>query len=899
MMNEMNLNVPGMEPMGGGGGGGSHLGLASPSHSSITPTGMAVSIPSLPPAIGSLSSALSLVLPLGLGDRGVVCNVPPDRNYPLPPPYPHVESGYIRHILPGILSYLADRPPPQYVHPGPGTVEAGAAAVPLAHSVAAAAAAAAAAAGLEHYHPGDSLGLEAAKAQLDAAAERSPTPPGSPHRADDANAAAAQQHHHHRHHSPHGHPHHPHSHHLPLHHHHHHLHHHHHHHGQHHHAQLHHHHHHVETHIAIDCVSRSSRAPSPVSPSCGAAMDAAADSLAMEGVTHDPDTPGLGGHSASLELPVVIDASDYQDSCRDDEDDGDDDEEERDEQQAAVVSRCGAVQALQAVSSIVLEPVELPPGLHHGGRAPLAGSADPSSEGGGHAAGLALAPANSVRLAGPGEEMRVAVLQREGMAHEDRSVWCPVCDDAFEDDCPTHGPLTLIPDSPIETRARLSLPKQLALLFAYDGGVSGVRTLQALPVRTCFGPLTGRHVLPQQQEAWARLDMGSLNVWKIFRDEQLQFCVCTEDEDESNWLSLVQRARTSEEQNLVAYLHEGKVYLCTSRDVAPFSPLCFYYCRDYARQLALPESLHSPRYEECGKDFSPVGGLQGGLQGGLHVRASAAVCPDVGNGDVGPGSAAAMGEAVVVTAGEASADVDAGTVASDERPGRKLLACTVCSRAFPTNSKLRLHMLGHMGVRPHACQYCGKTFCDPSNLRTHLRIHTGQRNFSCEVCGRSFTQKAHLTSHAQVHAGGAKTLRCDACGKLFARRHDLKQHSYMHTGERTVKCPECGKMFWRATHMRKHLKTHLGRREFTCLRCCKAFLTRYHLARHIKGCRCGHNAPSSAAAASSSSSSGVVIVGPVEAAGGGGHDGERGHDGDVSTSGSDEETRPAEDERDE
>ncbi|CAN0029127.1 unnamed protein product [Lampetra planeri] len=798
-MNEMNLNVPGMEPMGGGGGGGSHLGLASPSHSSITPTGMAVSIPSLPPAIGSLSSALSLVLPLGLGDRGVVCNVPPDRNYPLPPPYPHVESGYIRHILPGILSYLADRPPPQYVHPGPGTVEAGAAAVPLAHSVAAAAAAAAAAAGLEHYHPGDSLGLEAAKAQLDAAAERSPTPPGSPHRADDANAAAAQQHHHHRHHSPHGHPHHPHSHHLPLHHHHHHLHHHHHHHGQHHHAQLHHHHHH----------------------------------------------------------------------------------------------------ALQAVSSIVLEPVELPPGLHHGGRAPLAGSADPSSEGGGHAAGLALAPANSVRLAGPGEEMRVAVLQREGMAHEDRSVWCPVCDDAFEDDCPTHGPLTLIPDSPIETRARLSLPKQLALLFAYDGGVSGVRTLQALPVRTCFGPLTGRHVLPQQQEAWARLDMGSLNVWKIFRDEQLQFCVCTEDEDESNWLSLVQRARTSEEQNLVAYLHEGKVYLCTSRDVAPFSPLCFYYCRDYARQLALPESLHSPRYEECGKDFSPVGGLQGGLQGGLHVRASAAVCPDVGNGDVGPGSAAAMGEAVVVTAGEASADVDAGTVASDERPGRKLLACTVCSRAFPTNSKLRLHMLGHMGVRPHACQYCGKTFCDPSNLRTHLRIHTGQRNFSCEVCGRSFTQKAHLTSHAQVHAGGAKTLRCDACGKLFARRHDLKQHSYMHTGERTVKCPECGKMFWRATHMRKHLKTHLGRREFTCLRCCKAFLTRYHLARHIKGCRCGHNAPSSAAAASSSSSSGVVIVGPVEAAGGGGHDGERGHDGDVSTSGSDEETRPAEDERDE
>lgn len=42
----------------------------------------------------------------------------PERNYTLlPPPYPHLESRYFRTILPGILSYLADRPPPQYIHP--------------------------------------------------------------------------------------------------------------------------------------------------------------------------------------------------------------------------------------------------------------------------------------------------------------------------------------------------------------------------------------------------------------------------------------------------------------------------------------------------------------------------------------------------------------------------------------------------------------------------------------------------------------------------------------------------------------------------------------------------------------------------------------------------------------
>ncbi|MEQ2193818.1 hypothetical protein XENOCAPTIV_015137 [Xenoophorus captivus] len=79
---------------------------------------MPVAIPSLGPSLGSLPSALSLMLPMGpLSDRGVMCGLP-ERNYSLPPPpYPHLESGYFRHLLPGILSYLADRPPPQYIHP--------------------------------------------------------------------------------------------------------------------------------------------------------------------------------------------------------------------------------------------------------------------------------------------------------------------------------------------------------------------------------------------------------------------------------------------------------------------------------------------------------------------------------------------------------------------------------------------------------------------------------------------------------------------------------------------------------------------------------------------------------------------------------------------------------------
>lgn len=56
----------------------------------------------------------------------------------------------------------------------------------------------------------------------------------------------------------------------------------------------------------------------------------------------------------------------------------------------------------------------------------------------------------------------------------------------------------------------------------------------------------------------------------------------------------------------------------------------------------------------------------------------------------------------------------------------KKFKCSMCSRAFTTSTKLKVHFMGHMGERPHKCSYCSKTFSDPSNLRMHLRIHTGK-----------------------------------------------------------------------------------------------------------------------------------------------------------------------------
>lgn len=40
---------------------------------------------------------------------------------------------------------------------------------------------------------------------------------------------------------------------------------------------------------------------------------------------------------------------------------------------------------------------------------------------------------------------------------------CTLCERSYSSDCPDHGSVTFIPDTPIQSRARLSLPRPLCL----------------------------------------------------------------------------------------------------------------------------------------------------------------------------------------------------------------------------------------------------------------------------------------------------------------------------------------------------------------------------------------------------------------------------------------------------
>ncbi|XP_075810759.1 PR domain zinc finger protein 4 isoform X2 [Microtus pennsylvanicus] len=649
-MNDMNLSPVGMEQLSSSSVSnalpvsGSHLGLAaSPSHSTISAPGLPVAIPNLGPSLSSLPSALSLMLPMGIGDRGVMCGLP-ERNYTLPPPpYPHLESSYFRTILPGILSYLADRPPPQYIHPNSINVD-GNTALSITNSPSA----------LDPYQANGNVGLELGVVSIDS---RSVNTHGaqSLHPNDGHEVA-------------------------------------------------------LDTTITMENVSRVT---SPIS------TDGMAEELTMDGVagdhsqipngsrSHEPlsvdsvgnnltaDTVGHGGvipiHGSGLELPVVMETDHIANRVN-----GMSDSALSDSIHTVAMSTNSVSVALSTSHNLAsLESVS----LHEVGLSlePVAVSSitQEVAMGTGHVD----VSSDSLAFVPPSLQMEDSNSNKENMATL-FTIWCTLCDRAYPSDCPDHGPVTFVPDAPIESRARLSLPKQLVLRPSIVGTEVGVWTAETIPVRTCFGPLIGQQSHSMEVAEWT--DKAVNHVWKIYHSGVLEFCIITTDENECNWMMFVRKARNREEQNLVAYPHDGKIYFCTSQDIPPENELLFYYSRDYAQQIG----QKNYRCTLCDKSFTQKAHLESHMV--IHT-------------------------------------------------GEKNLKCDYCDKLFMRRQDLKQHVLIHTQERQIKCPKCDKLFLRTNHLKKHLNSHEGKRDYVCEKCTKAYLTKYHLTRHLKTCKGPASS----------------------------------------------------------------------------------------------------------------------------------------------
>uniref|UniRef100_A0A672K2P0 PR domain zinc finger protein 4-like n=1 Tax=Sinocyclocheilus grahami TaxID=75366 RepID=A0A672K2P0_SINGR len=327
---------------------------------------------------------------------------------------------------------------------------------------------------------------------------------------------------------------------------------------------------------------------------------------------------------------------------------------------------------------------------------------------------VSLGPDNSLVLVNSTLQLEDSTSNKENMATA-FNIWCTLCERSYPSDCPEHGPVTFIPDTPIQSRARLSLPHPLCFRISVADEPIGVFARETIPSRTCFGPMIGQHCNSVELTDWS--DKDTPQIWKVH----------------ATFLNISEL-----EQNLVAYIDNGKLYFCTSREILPDQELLFYYGRDYSRQLGVPR-VPEGQICHCGKECGSFTEFKSHLSS--HAQSHSP---------------------------------------TQDHPVHRKFKCSMCTRAFTTSTKLNVHFMGHMGMRPHKCSYCSKAFSDPSNLRKHLRIHTGQKNFRCTVCGKYFTQKAHVESHMVIHTG-AKNIKCDHCDKMFVRKQDLKQHMYSHS----------------------------------------------------------------------------------------------------------------------
>ncbi|XP_076009924.1 PR domain zinc finger protein 4 isoform X2 [Genypterus blacodes] len=808
-MNDMNLSPVGMDQLSVPSVSGSHLGLpTSPTHNPIPTPGMPVAIPSLGPSLGSLPSALSLMLPMGpLGDRGVMCGLP-ERNYSLPPPpYPHLESSYFRHILPGILSYLADRPPPQYIHPSSLNMD-GTLSVPSNNP-----------SGMDPYS-GHGGPLEQGLVPMDS---RQVNGQGDLHQA-----------------------------------------------GAH---EL------DSTGLAME-----SRVSSPMSPDRMGEELGTMDGVEMVVVT---DThPQLGGGRQSqpheglsgvdssggvmplhgppvLELPVVMEPS-HMGGRVDNAGGGGagglgEPLHSNGELNSGVVS---VVLTGSMASQSQMEPVS----LHgHSGMGLEAVNVSPIT------AEVSLGPENNLVLVNSTLQLEDSTSNKENMVSA-CNIWCTLCERSYTSDCPEHGPVTFIPDTPIQSRARLSLPRPLCLRVSVADQPLGVFAQEVIPPRTCFGPMVGQHCSNVDLSDWPEKDTP-----QMYHNNVLEFCIVTTDENECNWMMFVRKARTSEEQNLVAYPANGKLFFCTTTEIHPDQELFFYYSREYCRLMGISQSLI------CHKDCGPYSELKSHLSshnsnhnhnppphshspsqqdhsqqqpqqpqqppqeqptqqhthqeekltnGTSSSSSSPWPCHTHSTGHTNNDNSSSSGSSNTNSSNTTSRANGSGQGHARE----KKYKCSMCSRAFVTSTKLNVHFMGHVGMKPHKCEYCSKSFSDPSNLRMHLKIHTGQKNYKCTVCERLFTQKSHVASHMLIHTGAEK-LKCDLCDRAFIRKQDLKQHMFSHTHERRIPCPKCDKHFVKTNHLKNHMNSHEGRRDFVCEKCHKAFLTKYHLTRHLKICK--------------------------------------------------------------
>ncbi|KAM6933224.1 PR domain zinc finger protein 10 isoform 2-T2 [Xenentodon cancila] len=478
---------------------------------------------------------------------------------------------------------------------------------------------------------------------------------------------------------------------------------------------------------------------------------------------------------------------------------------------------------------------------------------------------------------------------RRPQSFDPHSLWCEECNNSNPSVCLAHGPLHPIPNRPVLSKARASLP----LILYIDRCLGGVFSKRRIPKRTQFGPVEGPLVSQTElQDHHIHLKLCALDGEKDGeRSSGMWFKLS--DEDSCNWMMFVRPAQNHLEQNLVAYQYGSEIFYTTIKNIQPKQELKVWYAASYAEfvnqkihdvteeemKVLREQEKNWPCYE-CNRRFVSSEQLQQHLN--MHDDKLNSVTRSRGRGrgrgrkrfgtgrrpgrppkfirldppvdssgdkttemleltekpveEHVEGAQNGLKDVEMEPAAEPGIEAEAQLVPSAEEPVSE-------SITMPSSTDLHAPLKedpaqGSQSDAHLTSQDIRRAKRIRNAALQHLFIRKSFRPFKCTHCGKAFRDKDKLDQHLRVHGRDAYTFSCHVCSKNFVSDSALEDHLLVHTENRSYSCLLCPETFERLELLKDHVEVHSVDGCFTCPTCKKTFSDFIQVKKHI---RCFHS----------------------------------------------------------